>query len=41
MTVNSAEQESGDPELAGALRILAEQLVQFASWQQAARASAR
>jgi FMN reductase len=41
MTVNSAEQESGDPELAGALRIVAEQLVQFASWQHAARASAR
>ena len=41
MTVNSAEQPADDPELDSGLRILAEQLVQFASWQQAAKASAR
>ena len=41
MTVNSAEQEPGDSELDGALRLVAEHVVQFAAWQQAARASVR
>jgi FMN reductase len=41
MIVNSAEQRDDDPDVAGAARILAEQLVQFATWQQAARAAAQ
>ena len=41
MTVNSAEQQPDDPELDASLRLVAGQLVRFASWQQAARASVR
>jgi FMN reductase len=40
VTVNSLEQSPDDPRVTGALRILAGQLVQFASWQAAARAAA-
>jgi FMN reductase len=41
MIVNSAEQRAGDSDVDGALHILVEQLVQFATWQHAARAAAR
>lgn len=46
VTVNSAEQSAGDDgrfgePVSGALRILAGQLMDFASWQVAARAAAR
>ena len=41
LTMNSAEQEPDDERVTGALRVLAGQLVDFASWQVAARASAR
>lgn len=37
MTVNSAEQDADDPRIAGALQILADQLVEFAVWRAAAR----
>jgi FMN reductase len=40
VTVNSTEQDVGDERIAGALRVLAGQLVDFASWQEAARAAA-
>lgn len=33
VTMNSAEQSADDARISGALRVLAEQLVQFASWQ--------
>jgi FMN reductase len=39
VTVNSAEQDPDDPRVRGALRILAGQLVEFASWRAAARVS--
>jgi FMN reductase len=38
VTVNSAEQAPDDDRVAGALQILAKQLVEFAGWQAAARA---
>lgn len=41
LTMNSAEQKPDDERVTGALRVLAGQLVDFASWQAAARASAR
>jgi FMN reductase len=41
VTVNSVEQDAEDARVTGALRVLAGQLVQFASWQAAARASVR
>ncbi|MGH8960049.1 MAG: NADPH-dependent FMN reductase [Jatrophihabitantaceae bacterium] len=41
VTMNSAEQQPDDPRVSGALEILAGQLVEFTSWQAAARASAR
>lgn len=41
VTVNSAEQDPDDPRVIGALQILAGQLIDFTSWQAAARASAR
>lgn len=41
VTVNSAEQELDDPQVAGALQVLAGQLVEFATWRASARASAR
>jgi FMN reductase len=41
VTVNSAEQQADDPRVTGALEILAGQLIDFTSWQAAARASAR
>ncbi|MEO8888654.1 MAG: NADPH-dependent FMN reductase [Jatrophihabitantaceae bacterium] len=41
VTVNSAEQGPEDATVAGSLEILAGQLVDFTSWQAAARASAR
>jgi FMN reductase len=41
VTVNSAEQSPDDERVTGALHVLASQLVQFASWQAAARASVR
>jgi FMN reductase len=39
VTVNSAEQRPDEPRVTGALEILARQLVDFAGWQAAARAS--
>ncbi|MGH8862095.1 MAG: hypothetical protein ACRDVG_12840, partial [Jatrophihabitantaceae bacterium] len=39
VTVNSIEQDADDPQIVGALRILAGQLMDFASWQASARAS--
>jgi FMN reductase len=41
VTVNSVEQAADDPKVTGALEILADQLMEFTSWQAAARASAR
>lgn len=41
VTVNSAVQDVTDEPVQGALRILAGQLVEFASWRAAARVSAR
>jgi FMN reductase len=41
VTVNSAEQKTDEPRVIGALEILADQLLQFTSWQAAARAAAR
>lgn len=41
ITVNSAEQTERDERVGGALKVLAGQLVDFATWQLAARASAR
>lgn len=41
VTVNSVEQTDTDERVLGGLRVLAGQLVDFASWQLAARASAR
>jgi FMN reductase len=40
VTVNSTEQDVADERIGGALRVLAGQLVDFASWQDAARAAA-
>jgi hypothetical protein len=41
VTVNSVEQQPDDARVAGALRVLAGQLMSFASWQEAARAAVR
>lgn len=41
VTVNSAEQDADDPRVAGALQVLAGQLLDFTSWQAAVRAPAR
>jgi FMN reductase len=40
VTINSAEQHPGDEKVGGALRLLAGQLMEFASWQAASRLSA-
>jgi FMN reductase len=40
VTVNSAEQDLDDERVRGGLRILAGQLVEFASWRRAAEISA-
>lgn len=41
VTVNSAEQDADDVRVAGALQILAGQLLEFTAWQAAARHAAR
>jgi FMN reductase len=41
VTVNTVEQTPDDPQVTGALRVLAGQLVQFASWQARTTASGR
>jgi FMN reductase len=41
VTMNSAEQEPDDERVVGAVRVLADQLMEFASWQSAVRGSAR
>jgi FMN reductase len=41
VTVNSAEQDADDVRVAGALQILAGQLLEFTAWRAAARAAAR